>query len=221
MKSELKNETVKAVIFDIDGTLTKENSWREITRLLGASSEEHSRLFDAFQNGSISELYGRKALLELWKKTGRARRDTIKNIFESMEFYGGVQDTVRYLHKQGFVLCSITGAIDLCAEVIAGRLDISHWYANVQTIWDQDEYIENLSYLYDQGGRKLRNFKKFCKLQNLSPEQCVAIGDGDNDIELFKYTGRGIAVRSGENRESLQRIAWRVVGEFDEIRKIL
>jgi phosphoserine phosphatase len=44
----------KAAIFDIDGTLSPEVSWTELTHRLGTSVEEHLRIFGKYRRGEIS-----------------------------------------------------------------------------------------------------------------------------------------------------------------------
>lgn len=45
---------MKAVVFDIDGTLSPEVSWLALTRDLGASVEEHAQIYADYKAGRIS-----------------------------------------------------------------------------------------------------------------------------------------------------------------------
>lgn len=36
--------------------------------------------------------------------------------------------------------------------------------------------------------------KRLVELWNITPQQCVALGDGNNDLEMLTYCGRGYAM---------------------------
>ena len=61
----------------------------------------------------------------------------------------------------------------------------------------------------------------FCKKYKLNPEECVAVGDGDNDIGLFNLTGNGILVDNSKVSEELKKSAWKTVSNLDEIKDLL
>jgi FMN phosphatase YigB (HAD superfamily) len=46
-------EKSKAVVFDIDGTLSPEISWLALTRDLGASVEQHIQIYQDYKEGRI------------------------------------------------------------------------------------------------------------------------------------------------------------------------
>ena len=59
----------------------------------------------------------------------------------------------------------------------------------------------------------------FCKIQNIKSENCVAVGDDENNIKLFKIM-KGIAVKSIHS-EPLEEIAWKTINNLLELKKIL
>ena len=56
-------------------------------------------------------------------------------------------------------------------------------------------YIEIMGKGVNKGGALL----KMCEIYNTSPEHCMAIGDGLNDIEMIKNAGAGVAVGTALN----------------------
>jgi hydroxymethylpyrimidine pyrophosphatase-like HAD family hydrolase len=51
---------------------------------------------------------------------------------------------------------------------------------------------------------------------NIPIESCACIGDGANDIEMFKKTGRGITFKGS----SIEKDAWKVIESLDELTEI-
>ena len=61
---------IKAVVFDIDNTLTNDVSWLKATELLGASVEKHVDIFDKFSKNKLSYKVSKQQLIQLWEDTG-------------------------------------------------------------------------------------------------------------------------------------------------------
>ena len=53
--------------------------------------------------------------------------------------------------------------------------------------------------------------KKLCSKYQISPENVIAIGDNDNDIEMIKFAGTGVAV--GNASEDLKKVADYIVSD--------
>ena len=113
----------------------------------------------------------------------------------------------------------ITGSYDLFAAGIAKKLKVHHWYANTVLEWDSDNQLVDFHYIRDQAGQKLKHLKEFADKMQISIQDCVVIGDGDNDIEIFKATGQGISVAS--DNTALNKVAWRQVQTLTEIIAII
>lgn len=55
---------------------------------------------------------------------------------------------------------------------------------------------------------------RYCKLFNVSPEEIIAFGDGNNDVELLEHAGLGVAVSNA--CENIKKIADRITESNDE-----
>src|SRR5580700_9111795 len=119
----MKQENMQAVILDIDSTLSPEVSWLALTRDLGASVEEHTRIFEDYKSGRISYPESRRQLISLWQSTGNANRSYLEKVFTTWPFVDQAESTIEWL-KSRFTLCLITGSVDLYAETVAKRLNI-------------------------------------------------------------------------------------------------
>ncbi len=210
----------KAVIFDIDGTLTPDVSWTALTRDLGGSVEKHLELYRGHRDGTIAYEISKGELLKLWQATGNANKNFFEKLFMDWPFREGAEELVNHLKSKGYLICLITGAVDLYAEVVAKRLGITHFIPNAQFVWDENGKLIDFDYEVKQDEKKLEQFLEFCREQNLDPLDCVVVGDGYNDVKLFSLTGNGIMVRS-EGAHHLEDIAWKKVGNLSEIMDLL
>lgn len=73
----------KAVIFDMDGTLTEHNAWLSFTKALGASVEEHTKIYNDLLSGTVGLAESKQKLVALWQKTGNTTREQINRIYDS------------------------------------------------------------------------------------------------------------------------------------------
>lgn len=210
---------VKAVVFDIDGTLTYEVSWLKITELLGASVSEHEQIFDLFLKDKLTYEEAKRQLIDLWQSTNNANRPYLSALFDEWVLQDDAQELVDYLHSNNYITVLITGSVDLFAQKIAEKLSIKNYYANTQLIWDNQQNLIDLHYERDQARKKLAQFRAFVGKHGLPPSECVVVGDSENDIELFKLTNHGIAVSGA--KDELQAVAWKQVNSLSGIKVIL
>ena len=210
---------IKAVILDIDGTLAPGTSWTRLTRDLGASTDQHLKIFEEFTEGRITYEDAVGQLLKLWRATGKATKQDFQAIFENWPLREESKEVVDFLKSKGYIVVKITGSMDLYAEVVAKKLGISFYYANTGLVWDNEGKLVDFHYFKDQAGKKVEQLLQFCREQGLSPEDCVVVGDGINDIELFKLT-RGVALKSPNSAE-IEKIAWKTIDNLSELKEAL
>lgn len=183
---------IKAVIFDVDGTLSDQISWLNVTSGLGADPLEHKRIFDDMRAGRLDYPKAKSLLIALWQETGNSNKSFMTQMFNSWEVKHDAANVISYLMNK-YHVCLMSGAVDLYVQSIAQRLGVKDWYANTRLIWDENDNLVDFDYNVNQAKKKAEQFLGFCILNNYSPEDCIAVGDGDSDIELFKQI-KGIAV---------------------------
>jgi len=215
------NHVIKAVIFDIDDTLTTSNSWNSAAVGLGVTHEEERDNWSKYLNGEIDGEEVNRRVLQMWKAKGLASKNKFREIFDSIPLRSDAVDVVEYLKSQNKEICLITGSMDMFAEIIAQKLGIRDYYSNAEMFWHEDDNFSHFNYDFDQAGKKLQQFLKFCENNSLKPEECVVVGDSANDYELFVKTQKGIAVRTPHEDKSLEKVAWKVIKTLSEIKDII
>jgi len=210
---------LKAAAFDIDNTLTDNVSWLALTDLLGASSKTLQDILRRFLADELSYDDAVRQVTELWQSTGRTDKATWQQIFNDWPLKQGAPELITYLLEQGYDLALITGSVDLFAQTIAARLHIPYWYANATLLWDEHDNLTSFIYVRDQKAQKLQHLHEFAQQIGVSVEDCVVVGDGDNDLETFRQTKHGIAVDS--KSQNLLAASWKQVQNLSEIIPIL
>lgn len=101
-------------------------------------------------------------------------------------------------------------AMDVVSDELGNRATVIKGYC--------DWFLEILSPNVTKG----HGLINMCERLNIPMEQCIAIGDGCNDIEFLKYSGLGICMKNGE--DELKEIADLVLdynNDQDAIMKVL
>lgn len=217
----MASRDVKAIIFDIDGTLTYEDGWYILSDEIGSSSKKHREIFTLCYGKQISSDEAIRRFVEDWQSTGKANKRLFEEVFSRMPLRKGAEEIIKYLREKGYLLCLITGNMELYAKKIAERLGITDYYANSKLFWDENDELTGLTYDFDEGKRKLHQFLDYCKLKGLQPAECAMVGDSWNDAGIFQATGRGIAIQTNIEDKEIEAVAWKKVSDLLELRVFL
>jgi HAD superfamily phosphoserine phosphatase-like hydrolase len=212
---------IKAVVFDLDGTLAPGVSWLELTRGLGADVAVHQRIFDDYTSGTITYEQSKDQLLGLWRATGHANAAFMRRLFASWPLHQAARPIIKLTRDQGLRPCLITGSVDLYAEVMAGRLGIFDWFANTRLSFDTAGNLTDYDYHRDQAAEKLSKLEYFCIKYRLKPAECLAVGDSDNDVQLFRATQHGLLLEAESQTPELHDAAWQIIERLADLKHVL
>lgn len=132
---------IKAVVFDIDGTLSRDVSWTKLTLLLGASVPDYLKIYEDFKTGKLEYEESKRLLFKLWRGEGDLYRNKLKKIFDNWIIKEDAIPVFSYLKSKGYIICLITGSFDLFAQIIAEKVGADFWYANTILHWDENDVL--------------------------------------------------------------------------------
>ena len=179
---------IQLVVFDVDGTLTKHSSvWWRLHQHFGTTVE--GRLYyDQYFAGAID--YGTWADLDagLWK--GKTL-DEVMTVVEATQLTLGAEEAIKTLKEHDLKTAILSGGLDVMANDIGRRVGIDYVLTNILRHEDGilTGEVENLV----AWGGKADVVQQINKHFEIPLEKTAFVGDGRNDMSVFKVVGLSIA----------------------------
>ena len=187
-----KKERLKLVIFDLDGTLTKERSiWEYIHKQLGkwyGFAEEYQHQFLA-GNISYEEFCERDA--QVWKGM---KVDELLEIVKRVPFHTGVDELINYLKQKGLKLSMVSSGLSLLTHWVYQKYGFDYSVSN--DLLHENGILTGKVKIQVYFDQKAEWVKKILKQFEVKPEEVIAIGDSKGDMDMFQMVGYSIAFNS-------------------------
>lgn len=210
----------KVICFDIDGTLLDGNSWLLLTKGLGCSVEKHVELYEDTVSGKRPFVECERELVEIWRKSGKASRENVKEIYSHLHPRKEAKEVFRYLREKGFLIYLVSGANSFFVEGMANILEPDGYYSNADLVFDKNNIISRINQRIDEQGEiKVDQIKEIAEKNKIAVNDIYFVGDSDNDIDSFIATGKGISVHC--SNDYLKEVSWKNIETLDDLKKIL
>jgi HAD superfamily phosphoserine phosphatase-like hydrolase len=212
-------DDIKAVAFDVDGTLITGSVWAKLHALFRISSDEHSRVFERYIEGMATFADWTRSLERAYLEHP-AHRPELEELGRRFDFVPGAPKVVAALRGR-YPLALSSSGFDTYVFPVAEALGITHAYAYSVLTYGADERFSGIRFARPEGERdaKVEDVKEFCAAEGILPGEVAFVGDSVNDLLAFEYTGHGILV--GEGSKDLKEAAWKRVTELSELLDIL
>jgi phosphoserine phosphatase len=177
--------------FDMDSTLIEGEVIDELAKLAGVAGEV-VKVTEAAMRGEIEfqESFRRRvALLRGLKET------RVRELLETIPLVEGAEQLIGTLKRLGYKTAILSGGFNFFAKHLQARLGIDYIFANDLDIVDGIVSGEVRTPIVD-GARKAELLREITRLENISLDQVVAVGDGANDLPMLGIAGMGIAFRA-------------------------
>lgn len=170
-----------------------------------------------FREGIISYARWQEFIKNIYIKRGKATRQKIVSILSKHIYCEGAKELIQYLSSKGYPIVLNSGALDIIVEMVAKELNIKYYFANNHFIFDEDGLLKDIVFTGDENEAKVKHLSDVMKELGVKPEECICIGDGGNDIEIFKLTKHGITFKGSP----IEPEAWKVVERLSDIKSLL
>lgn len=210
----------KLVVFDMDGTLITNNTWFDFNLAMGVSAEEDEDLYQQYTAGTLTYADWVTALNTHYARYPRRGREVVEaTLTSSLHFREGAPELIAYLHKKGYQTAIITGSFTVTAHAAAAALGIMHALGNATCHYNNEQHFTHISVRGEERMVKVDMLGELCSQLSLTPHDCVAIGDGGNDLDLFAATGAGITFETSSER--VKTAAVTTIAQLTDIQNLL
>lgn len=207
----------KLIVYDLDGTLIEGSSWVELNQSLGLTEAEDLQLFEEYKKGALSYASWIQEIMSIYHKYTPVHKEVIESLVHLLKFKRGTKELVQLAKEKGYVSILLSGSVDSITKQCADILGIEHVYATNELVFNNEGYLENIISMGDEAIAKVGLLEGICEKHGVETKDVICVGDGGNDIEIFKIT-KGILV--GEN-SVLKEVAWEQVQSLEEVIELL
>jgi phosphoserine phosphatase len=187
----------KLIAFDMDSTLINIECIDEMAGMVGRQ-QEVSAITEAAMRGEITDykdsLRRRVALLQ------GAPADVMQQVFEQkLQLNPGVKPLIAACQHAGLSTLIVSGGFDYFTDRLQTMLGLDATRSNKLEIVDGvltgrmlDQYWGDIC----DGEEKKRMLQTTCARLGLSSTQCIAVGDGSNDLPMMHWCGLSVAYQA-------------------------
>ncbi len=208
---------LKLVCFDVNKTLIHENTWLNLNTAMGITPLEDARWLSEYKQGKLTYLDWQKILEQRYLASGHATKAHIMSVINRYTYQLGARETVSYLQQRGYILYLLSGSMDLLVEHIAQELGIIHYDANNRFVFDSNDKLVQIECLGNDVSVKATQLKSLCEKLRIDVTQAVCVGDGDNDIELFRLSQHGVTFKGSP----IEQKAWKIIDQLADLQTFL
>lgn len=194
----LKLSDFKLIAFDMDSTLISIECVDEIADAVGKKAEV-AAITEAAMRGEIADykdsLRQRVALLR-----GVTIADMEQVYTERLRINPGAAELITACKAAGLKVLLVSGGFTFFSERVRERLGIDFTRANVLEVESGPNCGQLTGRMVDQpwgdicdGAEKRRTLLEVASLLGIEPSQCIAMGDGANDLPMMGVAGLSVA----------------------------
>ncbi len=194
----LKLSDFKLIAFDMDSTLISIECVDEIADAVGRKAEV-AAITEAAMRGEIADykesLRQRVALLK-----GVTVADMERVYGERLRINPGAAELIRACKAAGMKVLLVSGGFTFFAHRVRDTLGIDFVRANVLEVASGPNCGELTGRMVNQpwgdicdGAEKRRTLLEVASLLGIEPHECIAMGDGANDLPMMGVAGLSVA----------------------------
>jgi len=178
---------IKLIAFDLDNVLIDSEAIDEIGKLMGIEDE----IANITKKAMEGELDFETSIRERVSLLKGASVDDIKNLVFDIPLMEGAEETIAMLKKRGYKIATITGSFEVIANRMKEELNLDYAFSN--TLHEENGVLTGEVSGPLVTGSKADVLTDIMKMENISAEECAAVGDGANDISMLEMVKLGIA----------------------------
>jgi len=184
----LARRSKRLIVFDVDSTLIQV----EVIEMLAARAGAQAEVRPITEAAMRGELDFTAALRERVALLAGLPASVLDEVAVELPLTPGARTTIRTLKRLGYRCGVVSGGFTLVVQRLVDELGLDFCAANELEVVDGRITGRVLGEIVDRAG-KADALRRFAAEYDVPMEQCVAVGDGANDIDMLSAAGMGVA----------------------------
>jgi phosphoserine phosphatase len=178
----------KLVVFDMDSTLIQAEVIDILAQHAGAGNQVAAITADAMRG----EMDFKESLTRRVAMLKGLDEKVLGQVARQLLLTEGADRVVKILKQLGYKIGIISGGFNYFGEYLQKKLGLDYVFANVLEI-ENGRLTGNITGEIIDGPKKAEILKTIARVENISLQQTIAVGDGANDLPMISIAGLGIA----------------------------
>jgi phosphoserine phosphatase len=187
-RAGLARRSKRLIVFDVDSTLVQ----GEVIEMLAARAGAEAEVAAVTEAAMRGELDFTESLRRRVAVLAGLPESVLEEVAAELELTPGARTTIRTLKRLGFRCGVVSGGFTRVIRGLVDELGLDFCAANELEIVDGRLTGEVVGEIVDRPGKAVA-LRRFADSFGIPLEQCVAVGDGANDIDMLSTAGLGIA----------------------------
>ena len=189
-RAGLARRSRRLIVFDVDSTLIQGEVIEMLAARAGADVEAKVRAVT--EEAMRGELDFAESLRRRVAALAGLPAGVVDDVASLIELTPGARTTIRTLKRLGFRCGVVSGGFTQVIGGLVDELGLDYAAANDLEIVDGVLTGRVTGEIVDRPGKAVA-LRRFAESYEIPIEQCVAVGDGANDIDMLSTAGLGIA----------------------------
>jgi phosphoserine phosphatase len=198
-RAGLARRSKRLIVFDVDSTLVQ----GEVIEMLAAHAGAEAEVRAVTEAAMRGELDFAESLRRRVSALAGLPESVLAEVASQLELTPGARTTIRTLKRLGFRCGVVSGGFTRVISTLVDELGLDFYAANELEVVDGRLTGRVLGEIVDRPGKAVA-LRRFADSYGIPLEQCVAVGDGANDIDMLSTAGLGIAFNA---KPALQAVA--------------
>ncbi|WP_084129804.1 phosphoserine phosphatase SerB [Demequina sp. NBRC 110055] len=180
--------TGRLIVLDVDSTLITS----EVIELIAARAGTQDEVAAVTEAAMRGEIDFAESLRQRVATLAGVPDTVFADVLHEVRFTPGAEELVATLQDEGWTAALVSGGFIEVVEPLAARIGITHFRANRLEVVDGQLTGRTVGPVIDRAA-KAQALREYAAQLGLSPADCVAVGDGANDLDMMAVAGLGVA----------------------------
>jgi phosphoserine phosphatase len=187
-RAGLARRSKRLIVFDVDSTLVQ----GEVIEMLAAHAGAEAEVRAVTEAAMRGELDFAESLRRRVEVLAGLPATVLDDVADQLELTPGARTTIRTLKRLGYRCGVVSGGFTRVIARLVDELGLDFCAANELEIVDGRLTGRVVGEIVDRPGKAVA-LRRFADSFGVPLEQCVAVGDGANDIDMLSTAGLGVA----------------------------